>query len=234
MKAIAMAVLIACCCRVQMTARPVTATELCTVAEHACRAQLADNGNAEIVFIGARNDMDVQGEHVTVVARPFFIDRPAGPVTVTLDIVADGKTAAVVRVPLRVSLTREVPVAARDIARGQVISGSDIMLQRVTLAAIPRTLIVEAAGVIGQRARCRIPRASRLYERMVEQPPAVTGKETITVVADAGRCRVAFQAHAQQDGRVGDRIKVLNPANNRVIRAVVTGPGTVRIAGGRP
>ena len=61
-------------------------------------------------------------------------------------------------------------------------------------------------------------------------PNVVERGETVTVEVRDGAAYLRFEAKAENAGRVGDSIDIINPANKRRFRAKVVGKGLVCVS----
>lgn len=108
-----------------------------------------------------------------------------------------------------------VPLAARRIARGAVLTAEDIVAQASAPAVI--------TGWVTHRV---IQPGEPLQPPAVSPPPVIRGGQAVELLVRRGTVQVALRATALADGSSGDTIEVrLDP--RRRTRAVVSGPGRV-------
>ncbi|NNM00022.1 MAG: flagellar basal body P-ring formation protein FlgA, partial [Gammaproteobacteria bacterium] len=88
------------------------------------------------------------------------------------------------------------------------------------------TSIEQAVGLVSRRP---LPMDALLSPANVEQPRLVRRGQRVRI--DAGNRAIAISATglALRDGRLGETVPVRNPRSERVIDAVVSDHGTVRI-----
>jgi flagella basal body P-ring formation protein FlgA len=84
--------------------------------------------------------------------------------------------------------------------------------------------------VIGLRARRSLATGHLLVEGDLEPVPLVLRNETVRVLLRQGAIEIEMRGEVLADGWLGDRVRVRNPMTRRLMTAVVSGPGEVRLA----
>ncbi len=121
---------------------------------------------------------------------------------------------------VRITETRSVVLAAREIHAGSVVVSDDLAIApRDVFPFAPR--LETAADALGRMARKSIPEGSLLSEALLEIPPDIAAGEIVHVVAGVGAARITFDAVARSSGRKGDPIVLVNPESHRTFRALV-------------
>ncbi|HWA69993.1 MAG TPA: flagellar basal body P-ring formation chaperone FlgA [Rhizomicrobium sp.] len=128
--------------------------------------------------------------------------------------------------------TARVVVPAHDIARGDVISDSDLTYATVEGSALMSGVSTKLDDVKGMQAR-RVLSAGQPFRRDdVRRPIIVTKGQTVTMQFAVPGVELTAMGRAMSEGGVGDTVTVQNLASYRMISATVTAPGTVRASGG--
>ncbi len=112
------------------------------------------------------------------------------------------------------------PVAARDLARGTIMVASDI-----------RADSAEATRLTGYEVRRMVKEGEALKAPAVAAPVLVSANGGVTLEATVNGVRITRTATALSRGLLGERIQV-RLDSQRTVTAIVSGPGTVRIAQG--
>ena len=119
-------------------------------------------------------------------------------------------------------------VPAHDIARGEVIEGSDLVYQTVTGAHSLGGIATSMGDLEGREAR-RMLRAGELVRSDdVRRPILVQKGATVTMTFEAPGITVTAVGRAVSEAGLGESVIVLNPVSYRQITATVTGAGQVR------
>jgi flagella basal body P-ring formation protein FlgA len=71
---------------------------------------------------------------------------------------------------------------------------------------------------------------TRLSREVVETPPLVRRGSRVEVEAVAGQTRLKFEAEAHANGRMGDRIELMNLQSGKPFWGIVSGEGSILIA----
>ncbi|HVZ69160.1 MAG TPA: flagellar basal body P-ring formation chaperone FlgA [Rhizomicrobium sp.] len=127
-----------------------------------------------------------------------------------------------------------VVVPSRDIARGEIISESDLTLGTAQASQIRSGTITSIADLSGMQARRYLRAGELVLATDVRRPIVITKGETVTMTFDAPGISLTATGRALSEGGIGETVTVLNPVSYRQVMATVTGPGTVRADGAMP
>ncbi|MFC3215286.1 flagellar basal body P-ring formation chaperone FlgA [Novosphingobium panipatense] len=121
-----------------------------------------------------------------------------------------------------------VPVLARAVERGDVLSSADFETARVAPAVARGAL--SPAEAAGQETTRRLSAGSPVRANDVAPPRMVRRGETVTIALISGALRITSPGRALADAGRGDPVRVLNLATNRTLEGVATSSGEVQIA----
>jgi flagella basal body P-ring formation protein FlgA len=171
-----------------------------------------------------------------------------GPLSVTVEGPEDGRCRGAVQLWLRVvsaqgqsvrlavrckvSVSAEVLVAARTIARDEAIGAEDFRVELRDITRCAFEPLSSAQAVVGMRARRTLVAGTLLDERMVQRIPAVRSGEPVRLRYQGGRVDVSVEAMAREDGCVGENVWVENRQSNRLVRGTVVARGCVAVQRG--
>jgi flagella basal body P-ring formation protein FlgA len=131
-------------------------------------------------------------------------------------------------VTVTIAATEEVEVAARPIAAGQALSAADVTLRREPVALFAgRQVYHDAAALLGTTALMSLNPGTILTSSSVEEPVIVQAGQTVTVHVHSGSLDVTLNAVAQQTGRIGQSILMVNSSSGQHFSALVTATGPV-------
>ncbi len=138
----------------------------------------------------------------------------------------------VIRKPIAGKLYRlvEVPVPVRRIMRGETITERDIEMIDMRAASLAGQSIVDPSMLIGLSAKRTLRTGAPVASNSIEPPVLIKKGSLVTVRAWSANMVLTARAKAMQSGGMNDVVRVMNMHSNRVIEAVVTGPGQLDIA----
>ncbi len=134
----------------------------------------------------------------------------------------------VVRRRVRAGVRLALPIAARELARGTVLTEADIARVDTVAWGAPRGLEPARPGWVVRR---RMGAGVLLAPPAVAPPLAVSAGDPVTLVWRGGRVELKARGVAAGSAPTGGRVAV-RTASGRRIWGVADGPGTVRIDGG--
>ena len=121
-----------------------------------------------------------------------------------------------------------VPVLLRDIATGEVVTADDLTEAAVT-GNLPANTADSADQLIGMAARKPLRAGRPVSLSEVRQPILVVKGSLVTVRVSMPGIELSTTAKAIEQGAMGDVIRVMNLTSNRVVQAVVSGPGETTV-----
>lgn len=133
-----------------------------------------------------------------------------------------------VHVPAQVTIYREIPIALRDIARGEVISRAHITSKIVNISSIRQAFLADTQAIVGKEAKRNIGSGEPFRTALLDAPTAVKRGELVTLESLAGSIKVSSAGTAITDGRIGQKIRVRNNSSERIISGVVISQGLVQ------
>jgi flagella basal body P-ring formation protein FlgA len=142
-----------------------------------------------------------------------------------------GGASAVARVSvlLHVRVFQRLLVARRRIRPGERITKDLVRLQRTELTGVTTDAIADLAEALGQEARQEIRAFTIVTRRMVGAARVIRRGEPVTLVAASTRLRVTTVGIAEQDGAVGQFIRVRNRDSQKVVLGRVLDSRTVQV-----
>lgn len=122
-----------------------------------------------------------------------------------------------------------VPVAARDLRAGEVLTAADVGMAEVDAAKVyvstPRT----AEEVVGKRLSYAVKAGKPFNTLTLKTAPMVARDALVEVIYAAPGMELRAMGKALQQGAMGQTIKVLNTTTKTTLVAVVVGPNVVSL-----
>jgi flagella basal body P-ring formation protein FlgA len=156
----------------------------------------------------------------------------AGPVSrrmaVWIDIQVDGRVYAAVPIWFAVQAWKSIPVAKTDFASGTVLRPDDLVMEARDVAQAGRVLY-RMPDEGGARLRQALMRGMPVPQSALEPAIAISRNQSVAVKIAAGSIVIETAGIAQDNGRVGDMVKIKNSGSNEIFLATVLEPGVVSV-----
>jgi flagella basal body P-ring formation protein FlgA len=207
---------------VHATARPAEPADLVTAA---LAARLGKDTEISVTLTGLP-----AGAGPFVEARLDPAARLGRPMIVRL-VPASGRAQVAVTVVARVIAPQVV--STRAIERGRLLSADDVTVVRGEVKDAPLRTLPALADVTGGRALRPIAPGTVILAGAVHMRRAVEPGDSITAVFATGDIEVTATLVAADGGRVGDRIRLVNPGTKRTLVGRVVAAKTVEVTHGR-
>ena len=184
------------------------------------QVEITSGGQQLIVPIGSSADVRVQDVSYESKSQRF---------TAIVEAPADSPDAQRLRVAGRVHAMIQVPVLARVVNRGEVITASDLTWQRVREEGLRRDIITDTDQIVGLTPRQSLRGGQMISANSLQKPVAVKRGAQVMVVLKSGSMSLTARGRALEQGSVGDVVRVQNLNSNMTIEAVIEGPNLVSV-----
>ncbi len=148
---------------------------------------------------------------------------------VSIAVRCDGAHPWSLYVPATISVHRSVVVAARPLARGKILTADDLSYKKMELKRASHRYFTDKQALIGRQLTRRVASGAPLRANQARLPVAVKRGMRVIIHSSLPGLRVSMRGKALEEGRVGDRIRVLNSRSGRKLDAVVLAAGKVQI-----
>lgn len=162
------------------------------------------------------------------VTAPKHVDW-LGAVPFRVNLLVDGNIVQRTRVSAYIEVWQDVVLAAKPLGRNQPITMDDLRMETMNIARVPANAIFRLDQVLGQRANRPIAINSVLRSDQVVLPPVVRRGDVVQLLAESAMLRITTQAIAQENGGVGETIRVVNVRSKKNVHAQVVDAQTVRV-----
>ncbi|MBY0511893.1 MAG: flagellar basal body P-ring formation chaperone FlgA [Rhodospirillaceae bacterium] len=124
----------------------------------------------------------------------------------------------------------QVPVAARDLTRGEVLDSQDITWVTMDDGDIVSNTITDEADLMGRATKHPIRAGQPLRTYDIARPVAVARGKLVTILWSSAAINLTAQGLAMEAGGVGDVIRVTNTKSKTIVTVEVIDATTVRVA----
>lgn len=132
-----------------------------------------------------------------------------------------------VHVPAQVSIFRELPVAIRDLNRGEQITPADISWESMNISELRQSYHTETQVIIGQEVKRNIGQGLPFLTSSLDAPTLVRRGDQVDLQSQAGSIIVSTSGTAMTDGRLGQKIRIRNNQSDRIVTGTVVASGKV-------
>jgi flagella basal body P-ring formation protein FlgA len=162
------------------------------------------------------------GEHTVAVT----LGRLRRSTRATVEISVGDRRWASINATIALSGTAKTPVLNKALASGATVESGHVSLREVDIDDLPEGAITRTDQLVGKRLKTRQGKDAPLRHTSTEPTPIVTRGATVDIVVSRPGFRISRQAVAQQDGAVGDNIRVKAIDDDRVLVVRVETDGT--------
>jgi len=155
--------------------------------------------------------------------------RSGGKVSALLLFRTHGREVGKSRVNATVDIYTDVIVSARYMGRHQDIQTKDLQWMRRSLATLPNDFLSEMKEVLGKRTIIAVNRGEVLRAGMVEEPPLLKKGDRVILVLENPQLKITTFGEVKEEGRRGDRIKLVNLSSRKEVSGRILDGHTVRI-----
>ncbi|GJD33742.1 hypothetical protein FMGBMHLM_0635 [Methylobacterium aerolatum] len=144
-------------------------------------------------------------------------------------LVSLGDRQASLRVSGVVVELREVAVLARNLNRGEALREGDVTLEKRPRDGLGGDVQASLSAALGEVAQRPLSAGTVLREGDTAPPDLVSRGETVTIVYATPGISLSMRGLANDSGRMGAVVNVVNVASKKVLQATVVGPGKVSV-----
>ena len=123
----------------------------------------------------------------------------------------------------------QIPVAARDLKAGQIITPDDILTKRVPQESVRGNDPAGKEDLIGKEIKKSVRSGQPVTLNDVRAQVMVAKGKIVTLNFSKGGIMLSTQGKALENGGLGDTVRVMNTQSKSVVQGTVTGPETVSI-----
>lgn len=148
---------------------------------------------------------------------------------INIQVRCEGDTPWSLYVPATINLFRPVVVLIDPIPRGDTLRPSDLELREFDISRISGSYFTDIETVAGMVARRLLTADQPVIAAHLTPPTVVHKGDAVILTASSDGLIVRMPGVALGDGEQGQQISVRNTQSNRVVEALVTGPGQVEV-----
>ncbi len=151
---------------------------------------------------------------------------PRGTRLCWVDVIADGRQRTL-PVTLKIRPVELVPVAACDIPARTVINDTLVLWRALPTDRLGAAQLPTPDRLGGLWSKFHVPSGSILTMQRLTEVPAVKVGQRLEIVSRKGHVEVRTAGRAMEDGRINQKVRVLNIATGRHLKGRVEMGGVV-------
>jgi flagella basal body P-ring formation protein FlgA len=152
-----------------------------------------------------------------------------GNMPFSLILLADGEKVQEARLNARLEIYADVVVAKNYLPRHQIVEDKDVQVINKNITMQPPDVVTDLKDILGKRTTLSINNQETLRKSMVEVPPLVKKGDRVILLVERDHFRITAQGEVKEDGREGDRIRVVNTFSKREVYGRVLDAQTVQV-----
>lgn len=156
-------------------------------------------------------------------------DPRSGRFAVTLRADLDEGRSTSVNLTGRMLEMVQVPVLARRVAAGEVITARDLDTQAMPADRVAGNVVTDAAALIGSSPRRGLRPGQPVRISEIGAPILVEKNQMVLLRVQTASMQLTAQGRAMQEGARGDTVRVLNVKSNAVVTGTVAEAGLVMV-----
>ena len=157
------------------------------------------------------------------------IHRGVGRIPLTILLKIDNKFFKRLRVNAKVGIYQDVVKTVNSLQRGNVISTSDVVIERVRTERILKDIPTTLDKVIGQAATRNLQNGKIVKFRDLKKVPTVKRGSRVIILARKGSIKITAPGTAREDGFKNSIVQVVNLETKKMVYAEVINSNTVEV-----
>jgi flagella basal body P-ring formation protein FlgA len=179
--------------------------------------------------IGNFNGIELPPGKATLRISSNSAIKGSGKVVVPVEIVQEDRTLRCFWITATVEIHAEVATASRRIPRGTILGADDIVLKSTEIKDMRASYVRRSADAVGTIAQRTFHPGDPLSRKALAKPFLVKKGETVRLRLQRNGIVLTSLVRAEQNGRLGQIIRVRNLDFSTVLSAQVTGKAEVEL-----
>ena len=205
------------------------------------RAEITDSILSALVELGVESNMALEtgnrmlrihvpvGAAATLNVEDVTYDRRSQRFAAMVSAPADDPNAKRIRVTGRLHRISTIPVLARRMLKGDIISKRDIKWVETRVTRLQPDTIIDPSDIIGKTPKRVIRAGTPVRLSAVQRPILVPKGSLVTMTLISPYMTLTSKGRALDNGSIGDTIRVTNTQRKSVVDSVVTGNNKVSV-----
>jgi flagella basal body P-ring formation protein FlgA len=185
-------------------------------------------GRIKVEFLESVPDVDVPSEKVTIRIKGRANEDFIGQTSFTASL-RGTKPLREEHVKATLWVLMDVVVSTKSLSSGTVLGAGDVKILQKWYDAVPQNRISDLKEVIGKKLSVSVNPHMEITKNVLKDCPIVRRNQPVRIVLDNGSLCITASGVSQEDGMLGEVVRVQNTASKRVIHARVKGNALVAV-----
>jgi len=185
-------------------------------------------GRIKVEFLESVPDVDVPSEKVTIRIKGRANEDFIGQTSFTASL-RGTKPLREEHVKATLWVLMDVVVSTKSLSSGTVLGAGDVKILQKWYDAVPQNRISDLKEVIGKKLSVSVNPHMEITKNVLKDCPIVRRNQPVRIILDNGTLCITASGVSQEDGILGEGVRVQNTASKRVIHARVKGNALVAV-----
>ncbi len=182
----------------------------------------------EILSISRLKGIEIPLSGVLRIPKKTALSGSRG-VLIPVEVIFEGKPFITFWINCELRIRARVLQAARRIPYGKTVTQEDVEEAVADIADVRVDCLRKTEEVVGRVARRTLSPGDPITRESLANPFLVRSGDTVRLRLERDGIRLAVLARAEQDGKLGQSIRIRNLDFSKALKARVVGPGEVRV-----
>jgi flagellar basal body P-ring formation protein FlgA len=210
--------------KINRASRVVTLQEVETAIK---QALLSIGRDVSIRGINYQGSVHVTPQVEKIVAEQFINGKPSQMAFIIRNLTSEGEESNF-EVTVQIDEWANIPIASRQLKRGNTISPGDIMMAKLNISALPTDTFQQLNEVVGQEVVNDISYGETFRKGRLAKPILVSAGSQV-MIYKIGVLEASATGTALEAGAIGQEIKVRNDSSKKVILGKVLSDGNIGV-----
>jgi flagellar basal body P-ring formation protein FlgA len=183
----------------------------------------------EIRSVGNLKDIEIPPGEAKLQIPPRLAVLGHGKILAPIEVLQGQHALRCFWIPAEVYVHTSIVTALKPIRAGQILESTDIGASPAVLTDLEAAYVRDPEEVLGKLSRRSFSPGDPLVREAISNPFLVRSGETVQLRLERNGIVLTSLARAEQDGRLGQVIKVRNLDFSTTLKARVTGRAEVRV-----
>ena len=152
-----------------------------------------------------------------------------GSIPVSMILRVNQQEVKELRFRAQIEIEADVVMSRNYIPKHKILKENDVQLVRKNITRLPQDVVSRLEEVLGKRTTISLNGQEILRRSMVESPPLVKKGDRVVLLIENDCFRITSLGEVKEEGRRGERVKLMNISSKKEVSGQVLDAHTVRV-----